>query len=56
MKVNEFIRQAAREGWTALPRNGGHWQLEHPLAAEPVIFSASPSDYRWLENTLARMR
>jgi hypothetical protein len=52
----ELIRAAAREGWSAVLRPGGHWQLIHPEASEAVIFAATPSDHRWWLNTLAKMR
>jgi predicted RNA binding protein YcfA (HicA-like mRNA interferase family) len=56
MRVAEFIREIKREGWRARIRPGGHIELSHPDAVMAIITSATPSDHRWVANTLARMR
>jgi hypothetical protein len=56
LSPKELIRAAEREGWSAEMRPGGHWKLDHPDASAPVFFAATPSCWRWAENTLAQMR
>jgi hypothetical protein len=56
LKINEFIRLAESEGWSARQLPGGHFELSHAEVPQRIVFSASPSDHRWVKNTLARMR
>jgi hypothetical protein len=56
MRTAELLRRARRDGWSIAPCGSGHWRLEHPDAAQPVIVPATPSDRRWHLNVLAEMR
>ena len=40
--VNEFLREADRNGWTATVRRGGHLELSHPLADQMSARSNRP--------------
>lgn len=59
-EVSEILTTARRLGWTAI-ENARHYKLIPPggLSRDcprPVIIARTPSDRRWLQNTLAEVR
>jgi hypothetical protein len=56
LRVSEFLREIAAEGWSAILQPGGHYRAMHPLTSVPVFFPATPSDWRWHLNTRSDMR
>lgn len=53
-EVREFIKEARDEGWW-IDRKHKHIKLLHPSGAA-VWIAKTPSDFRWKENTLCKMR
>lgn len=53
-EVRELCREAKRQGWE-VEESGSHVWLIAPDAFR-VRIASTPSDHRWLANTVARMR
>lgn len=55
-EMNQLIKRAGKEGWSAEKTKKGHWRLTHPKAAYHVIAPGTPSDYRSVKNTESELR
>jgi predicted RNA binding protein YcfA (HicA-like mRNA interferase family) len=49
-----LLRDAEERGWTVHRTRGGHVRLKHP-GGGLVVASSTPSDWREVRNTVARM-
>jgi hypothetical protein len=56
LRVNKFLRDLRTEDWSTALLPGGHYRAVHPLASARIFFAATPSDWRWVENTRRDMR
>jgi hypothetical protein len=52
----KVLQEAERQGWRVQPTPGGHWRLYAPDGEHIVHAASTPSDYRDLDNVVARMR
>lgn len=55
--IMNIIRQLEDQGWTVTKsRRNGHWQAKSPDGQGMAYFPATPSDWRSVANTRARLR
>lgn len=54
-QVKELLRQAEDQNWTIRETKQGY-QLMAPNGRDIVLIHRTPSDHRWLRNTVAVMR
>lgn len=54
-EVRELVREAERQGWR-VDATGAHYRLYSPDGVTIVTLAKTPSDHRWRENTIAKLR
>lgn len=56
-EMTSIIRQLEQQGWTVTKaRRNGHWQAKSPDGKGMAYFPSTPSDWRSVANTKARLR
>jgi hypothetical protein len=53
--VAEIVREVTLHGW-AIEKGRNHFKLRPPSGAQMVVVSNTPSDWRTVANTIARVR
>jgi len=54
-QIRDLLKEAERQGWTVDERRKGYL-LKSPDGVTMVSLHKTPSDHRWLQNTLREMR
>ena len=53
-ELRKLLAEAEQQGWRV--QRGRHVKLYAPDGVTVVTVAATPSDHRWLANTVSRMR
>lgn len=54
-EINKLIREAQKQGWRVKDKKKGYMLLA-PDGEHSVMVHKTPSDHRWLDNTVTLMR
>jgi len=55
-EVRDLVKEAERQGWR-VEFSRGHYKLYAPNGdPRPITVASTPSDHRWLVNTVSKMR
>jgi hypothetical protein len=54
-EARELVAEATRQGWR-VKDSGAHYRLYSPYGVTIVAVAKTPSDHRWRDNSLAKLR
>ena len=55
-EVKDLVRRLEKQGWTVVLNRNGHYKAVPPGGGQPEFIAGTPSDWRALLNTVARLK
>jgi len=55
-EIKDLVRELQRQGWTVEQRKSNHFKATPPNGKGCVFFPATPSDWRSIKNTKAKLK